>query len=182
MESSALERHVEWRQWSGHYRAKTRDALLSKAWSRLAVGGTKIEDLSDAPLPASYLHPLPFGAFFKKVSFSAAPCTTICLPEIINKLRRTNRNRRIILHHDTPAVTYVKPLIFYPVIMSNWWLIVRIHLIYHLMTSFCSQTLKIRCVVMIPEITALEWKKCFGNWFERMQKCIDLNSEYFEKQ
>ena len=31
----------------------------------------------------------------------------------------------------TQAVTqHVKPLIFCPVIMSNWWLIVRIHLIY----------------------------------------------------
>jgi len=26
--------------------------------------------------------------------------TTIYLPEVINKLRRTNRNHRIILHHD----------------------------------------------------------------------------------
>jgi len=26
--------------------------------------------------------------------------TTICLSEVINELRRTNRNRRIILHHD----------------------------------------------------------------------------------
>ena len=43
--------------------------------------------------------------------------TTICLPEVINELRRTNRNRRIMI---TPAVTqHVKPLIFYPVIMSN---------------------------------------------------------------
>ena len=29
-------------------------------------------------------------------------------------------------------------------------------------------------------VTALEWKKCFENWFER--KCIDLKGEYFEKQ
>ena len=28
----------------------------------------------------------------------------------------------------------------------------------------------------------LEWQKCFDNWFKRMQKCIDLNGEYFEKQ
>ena len=26
---------------------------------------------------------------------------------------------------------------------------------------------------LISEVTALEWKKCFENWFERMQKCID---------
>ena len=35
---------------------------------------------------------------------------------------------------------------------------------------------------LISEVTALEWKKCFGNWFGHMQKCIDLKSEYFEKQ
>ena len=29
--------------------------------------------------------------------------TTICLPEIINELRRTNRNRRIILYHDNAS-------------------------------------------------------------------------------
>ena len=27
-----------------------------------------------------------------------------------------------------------------------------------------------------------EWQKCFDNWFKRMQQCIDLNGEYFEKQ
>ena len=31
------------------------------------------------------------------------PNTTICLPEDINELRRTNRNRRIILHHDNAS-------------------------------------------------------------------------------
>ncbi|KAG5328520.1 SETMR methyltransferase, partial [Acromyrmex charruanus] len=35
---------------------------------------------------------------------------------------------------------------------------------------------------LISEVTASEWKKCFENWFERMQKCIDLKGEYFEKQ
>ena len=32
------------------------------------------------------------------------------------------------------------------------------------------------------EILQSEWKKCFENWFKRMQKCIDLDGEYFEKQ
>ena len=27
-----------------------------------------------------------------------------------------------------------------------------------------------------------DWKKCFENWFKRMQKCIDHHGEYFEKQ
>ena len=29
---------------------------------------------------------------------------------------------------------------------------------------------------LISEGTVLEWKKCFENWFERMQKCIDLKA------
>ena len=35
---------------------------------------------------------------------------------------------------------------------------------------------------LISEVTASEWKKCFENWFERMQKCIDLKGEYFQTQ
>ena len=31
-------------------------------------------------------------------------------------------------------------------------------------------------------ITQSVWQKCFNNWFKRMQKCIDLNGEYFGKQ
>ena len=34
---------------------------------------------------------------------------------------------------------------------------------------------------LISEVTASEWKKCFENQFEHMQKCIDLKGEYFEK-
>ena len=34
----------------------------------------------------------------------------------------------------------------------------------------------------VLEMPQSEWQKCFDNWFKRMQKCIDLNREYFEKQ
>ena len=34
----------------------------------------------------------------------------------------------------------------------------------------------------VVEIPQSEWQKCFDNWFKRMQKRIDLNGEYFEKQ
>ena len=27
-----------------------------------------------------------------------------------------------------------------------------------------------------------EWHKCFGNWFIRIQKCINAKGEYFEMQ
>ena len=34
----------------------------------------------------------------------------------------------------------------------------------------------------VLEIRQSEWQKCFDNWFKRMQKCMELNGEYFEKQ
>ena len=32
------------------------------------------------------------------------------------------------------------------------------------------------------KVSQSEWKKCFDNLFERMQKCINYDGEYFEKQ
>ena len=34
----------------------------------------------------------------------------------------------------------------------------------------------------VLEMPQSEWQKCFRNWFKRMQKCTDLNGEYFGKQ
>ena len=34
----------------------------------------------------------------------------------------------------------------------------------------------------VLEILQSEWQKCFDTWFKRMQKCLDLNAEYFDKQ
>ena len=31
-------------------------------------------------------------------------------------------------------------------------------------------------------ILQAKWQKSFDNWFKRMQKCIHLKGEYFEKQ
>ena len=33
----------------------------------------------------------------------------------------------------------------------------------------------------ILKIAQSEWQKCFDNWLQRMQKCLDLNREYVEK-
>lgn len=33
----------------------------------------------------------------------------------------------------------------------------------------------------IRGLSEIEWKNCFRNWFERMQKCISCRGEYFEK-
>ncbi|CAH1975214.1 unnamed protein product [Acanthoscelides obtectus] len=34
----------------------------------------------------------------------------------------------------------------------------------------------------VLDLPANEWNKCFENWFERMQMCINLRGQYFEKQ
>ncbi|CAH1989324.1 unnamed protein product [Acanthoscelides obtectus] len=34
----------------------------------------------------------------------------------------------------------------------------------------------------VLDLPANEWNKCFDNWFERMQMCINLRGEYLEKQ
>ncbi|CAH1990549.1 unnamed protein product [Acanthoscelides obtectus] len=35
---------------------------------------------------------------------------------------------------------------------------------------------------VVLHLPAIEWNKCFDNWFERMQMCINIRGEYFEKQ
>ena len=85
----------------------------------------------------------------------------------------------------TPAVTqHVKPLIFYPCPYSldlspnDFFLFPNIKNKMRDERFGSPETFR----TLISEVTALEWKKCFENWFERMQKCIDLKGEYFEKQ
>lgn len=34
----------------------------------------------------------------------------------------------------------------------------------------------------VLELSSSDWSKCVYKWFELMQKCIDLNGVYFEKQ
>ena len=34
----------------------------------------------------------------------------------------------------------------------------------------------------VLEIPQSKWQKSFDNWFKHIQKCIDLNGEYFEKK
>ena len=36
--------------------------------------------------------------------------------------------------------------------------------------------------LLVLDVSTSEWQKCFENWFKRMQKCIALQGEYFEKQ
>lgn len=124
--------------------------------------------------------------------------TTICLPKVFNELRKNNTNRRIILHHDNASSHTSKAT-------AEFLASQRIELTSH---SPYSHDLAPNDFFLFPkikdklrgqrfstpeeavdafknhilEIPIIDWHKCFENWFERMQKCVDTHGEYFEKQ
>lgn len=124
--------------------------------------------------------------------------TTICLPEVIGELRKTNRNRRVILHHDNASSHTAGQTIEY---LKAKNVELMSHCPYSPDLSPCDFFLfpfvknKMRgkrfltpeeavdaFTQHVSEIPTSEWHKCFQNWFDRMQKCIDLKGDYFEKQ
>lgn len=124
--------------------------------------------------------------------------TTICLPEVIAELRKTNKNRRVILHHDNASSHTARRTIEY--LEGN-----KIDLMDHPPYSpdlspndfftfpkikeklrgqrFQSPEEAVEAYKMaILNTPTSEWNKCFNNWFERMEKCIKFDGMYFEKQ
>ncbi|CAH1975915.1 unnamed protein product [Acanthoscelides obtectus] len=84
--------------------------------------------------------------------------TTICLPKVITKLRKINPEKRIILHQDNASSHTAQKNKASPE---------------ETVDAFKNAVL---------DLPANKWNKCFENWFERMQMCINLRGEYFEKQ
>lgn len=124
--------------------------------------------------------------------------TTICLPEVIDELRKNNRKRRIILHHDNASSHTAR--------QTNDFLKAKnvelmSHPAYSPDLAPCDFYLfpKIKNQLRgkrfsspdeaveeyekhVSEVTTEEWHKSFQNWFDRMKKCIDAKGDYFEKQ
>ncbi|CAH1988540.1 unnamed protein product [Acanthoscelides obtectus] len=118
--------------------------------------------------------------------------TTICLPKVIPELRKINPERRIILHQDNasshtaqktrqylteenlelldhpPYSPDLSPNDFFtfPKI-KNRLLGQRFQSLEEAVDAFKNAVL---------DLPANEWNKCFENWFERMQMCINLLS------
>lgn len=124
--------------------------------------------------------------------------TTVCLPRVLAELRKTNPKRRIILHHDNASShTAVQTIAF---LEQN-----KVEVLDHPpyspdlspndFFSFPKIKRKLRgkrfqtgeeaveafksAILSTP---TLEWNKAFQEWFHRMEKCIKLRGEYFEKQ
>ncbi|CAH2014203.1 unnamed protein product [Acanthoscelides obtectus] len=124
--------------------------------------------------------------------------TTICLPKVITELRKINAERRIILHQDNasshtaqktrqylteenvelldhpPYSPDLSPNDFFPFPkIKNRLRGQRFQSPEEAVDAFKNAVL---------DLPANEWNKCFEDWYERMQMCINLRGEYFEKQ
>ena len=124
--------------------------------------------------------------------------TTICLLEVFGEMRKTNRRRRIIFHHDnasshtsaqtsaflsTENIELMGHPPYSPDLAPN-----DFFLFPHIKNKLRGQRFSTPEEAVdafkthVLEVPHSEWKKCFENWFKRMQKCIDHHGEYFEKQ
>ncbi|CAH2016445.1 unnamed protein product, partial [Acanthoscelides obtectus] len=117
--------------------------------------------------------------------------TTICFPKVITELQKINPERRIILHQDNASSHTVQKT-------RQYLTEENVELLDHPPYSpdlspndfFTFPKIKNRIREeavdafknAVLDLPANEWNKCFENWFERMQMCINLIGEYFEKQ
>ncbi|XP_025154440.1 histone-lysine N-methyltransferase SETMAR-like [Harpegnathos saltator] len=124
--------------------------------------------------------------------------TTICLSEVFGKIRETNRRRCIILHQDNASShisaqtrdflrTEKVELIGHPpyspdLAPNDFFLFPQIKNKLRGQRFSTPEEAVDAFKMHVLEVPQSEWKKCFENWFKRMQKCIDLHGEYFEKQ
>ncbi|CAH2003856.1 unnamed protein product [Acanthoscelides obtectus] len=124
--------------------------------------------------------------------------TTICFPKVITELQKINPEIRIILHQDNESSHTAQrtgqylteenvKLLDHPPYSPN--------LIPNDFFTFPKIKNRLRGQRFqspdeavdafkdsVMDLPANEWNKCFENWFERMQMCIHLRGEYFEKQ
>ncbi|CAH1966861.1 unnamed protein product [Acanthoscelides obtectus] len=124
--------------------------------------------------------------------------TTICLPKVITELRKINPERRIVLHQDNASSHTAQKT-------RQYLTEENVELLDHPPYSpdlspndfFTFPKIKNRLRGQrfqspeeavdafknaVLDLLGNEWNKCFENWFERMQMCINLRGEYFEKQ
>ncbi|CAH1972355.1 unnamed protein product [Acanthoscelides obtectus] len=124
--------------------------------------------------------------------------TTICLPKVITELRNINPERRIILHQDNASSHTAKKTRQYlteenvelldhppysPDLSPNDFFTfpkIQHKLRGHRFQSPDEAVDAFKNAVL--DLPANEWNKCFENWLGRMQMCINLRLEYFEKQ
>ena len=124
--------------------------------------------------------------------------TTICLPEVVSEIRKTNRRRRIILHHDNASshtaaktIDYLKAqkveLMSHPpyspdLAPCDYFLFPHVKNKLRGQRFSAPEEAVTAFKNLVLDVPSWEWKKCYSDWFYRMQKCVELDGEYFEKQ
>ncbi|CAH1959522.1 unnamed protein product [Acanthoscelides obtectus] len=88
---------------------------------------------------------------------------------VITEHRKINPERRIILHQDNASSHTAQKT-------TQYLTEENVELLNHPPYKEAVNAFK-NAVLDLP---ANEWNKCFENWFERMQMCINLRGEYFE--
>ncbi|CAH1961364.1 unnamed protein product [Acanthoscelides obtectus] len=127
----------------------------------------------------------------EQITVTADWYTTICLPKVITELRKINPERRIILHQDNASshtaqktrqylteenVELLDHPPYSPDLSHNDFFTfpkIKNRLREEAVDAFKNAVL---------DLPANEWNKCFESWFERMQMCINVRGEYFEKR
>ncbi|CAH2000122.1 unnamed protein product [Acanthoscelides obtectus] len=131
-------------------------------------------------------------------NFTADWYATICFPKVITELRKVNPERRIILHQDnasSPGAQKTRQYLteenvelldhppYSPDLSPNDFFTfpkIQNRLRGQRFQSPEEAVDKFKNAVL--DLPSNEWNRCFENWFERMQMCINLRGEYFEKQ
>lgn len=124
--------------------------------------------------------------------------TTVCLPQVVAELRKSNPKRRIILHHDNASshtaartIDYLKKqnveILDHPpyspdLSPNDFFTFPKIKKSLRGKRFQSGEEAVSAFKAAILTTPTLEWNKCYNNWFERMEKCIKLRGEYFEKQ
>lgn len=124
--------------------------------------------------------------------------TTVCLPQVISVLRKTNPQRRIILHHDNASSHTARKTIefleqqnielldhppYSPDLSPNdFFTFPRIKNGLRGQRFQSPEEAVDAFKMAILTVPTEDWNNCFNNWFERMHKCITLCGGYFEKQ
>ncbi|CAH1977436.1 unnamed protein product [Acanthoscelides obtectus] len=105
------------------------------------------------------------------------------LRKVITELRKINPERRIIPHQDNASSHTAQKARQY---LTEENVELLDHLPYSSNLSpndfFTFPKIKNRLRGQRFQTPEEAWNKCFENWFERMQMCINLRGEYFEKQ
>ncbi|CAH1979875.1 unnamed protein product [Acanthoscelides obtectus] len=124
--------------------------------------------------------------------------TIICLPKAITELRKINPERRIILHQvNASSHTAQKTrqyltdenveLLDHPpyspdLSPNDFFTFPKIENRLHGQRFQSPEEAVDAFKNAVLDLPANEWNKCFENWLKRMQMCINLRREYFEKQ